>query len=92
MGTRNQTSSVDPADALIAKSSVRSKYPMPSDSGLAALRKIIKHNDQCSGAVGRVSAIDARKMLAEHFEWHGGDSALDSVCVRLGRKNYARAS
>lgn len=82
----------DPAAALIASTRHTGHAPDPSPEALEALRKVFAHNDALpvSGPCGRVSAHAAVTMLRESFGWGHGESALDALCRRLGRRSWGK--
>ena len=85
-----KTAGPSPADALIAKVASGTMRAQPPPEALAALRKILTHNDATSAPNKRVGSQAAIDMLQEHYGWQGASiSSLNTLCRRaLGRKSW----
>lgn len=98
MGTKKETRSVSvkPRSAadLLAALGDGARTPMPSNDACEQLLELCSANDvRGASGPGRLSREDAIKWLRDDYGWIGrGRDALDSVCRRLGRKSYAKAS
>lgn len=92
MGTLDKTCSAKKRSAadLLATVSETSTTAMPPKEACDELLKLCKAND-AKGArgPGRLSRDKAIEWLRGDYGWIGrGHDALDSVCRRLGRRNY----
>jgi hypothetical protein len=86
----NAPTANDPASVLIATVSAGTTKADPSPEGLAALRKLVAHNDSQDAPTKKVGFTAAIAMLQKHYGWKGSSiSALNSLCRRvLGRKSW----
>lgn len=88
--TKSKTPATSPADALIASARKSGYAPMPSDDAVSALLQVLKHNDSQPRNNGRVSRLAASEMLRDSYGWNHGQSALESLCRRLGRTSWGK--
>jgi hypothetical protein len=90
--TDARTAPSDPAAALIAAVERGTAKPLPSVEALAALQKLIAHNDSASAQVTRVGSAAAIDMLRTHYGWSGSSiGALNGLCRRaFGRASWGK--